>query len=673
MWWSCIAVLLLLLLGVGWYVRSISCPHTSVLENVKRISPKQGERSNDQGSTQKEASKERTISPTPNFLVGDQLVYDFTQEHVITMAVAPQDGLAVDTNTPSVISSTAKQEGRFVVNVYTETEEGWLVGFQLLDARFDRTGPQFRGSEDYSALSKVMALESLASISRSGRITKWLADKAASPEARNQWRDILPRWQVILPNNAKETRWARTEADGTGTYLAIYNRVESGTPYKVTKTKDHYLSVTTTDKESVSTHNSVRGKSAITMAPYQRTIYGEETLDLKEMGIRLSITMCSTFSFHLSSAHQEQSIVSAARQRTSDFALAPEELTWAGEAIPDEEGGNTSSSGRKKLKAVTRKMVEEELDALKSLLSSGKVGTVEHVHVMENLHEMIKADSASVDLILDGLTDDATATDYASTLIGILAAAGTPVAQQALLAILTTPDWPEGQKEMALTAFAQVTEPIQELDAWLTSIHKEGGALSTEALLILAATGNKVRETNPARFETVSAYVLNCADSPGLEGNNLMVGLSAIGNLGPTEVPQSVQTSFKSQDSTIRQNAVESLQRISTDTASSMIRQAALSDSDEGVRTAAIKLLADTSRAGSFDVLSKILASDQIADVRKVSVMSLDAWYDANNEVAGILKQAVIHDTSEEVRILAQQVLESHAQSQPQSGDPKTE
>src|ERR1035438_3370674 len=146
---------------------------------------------------------------------GDILVYRFHQDRSIQVQGRSFGGILTKGATNESVTLHIAQDGDFVVNVYDETKKGWTVGFSVEKAALKMTSGGAVAPADGSAAG--LRSEILAFVEKSGRIGKMTAQTNTSPETLNHWRDILSRWQTVLPSRPADRSWKQTEEDGTGT------------------------------------------------------------------------------------------------------------------------------------------------------------------------------------------------------------------------------------------------------------------------------------------------------------------------------------------------------------------------------------------------------------------------------------------------------------------------
>jgi HEAT repeat protein len=218
------------------------------------------------------------------------------------------------------------------------------------------------------------------------------------------------------------------------------------------------------------------------------------------------------------------------------------------------------------------------------------------------------------------------------------------------------------QREQALFSFVQVTEPTSEVDSWLRQLHEKNDDLSNSSLLVLAAMGNRVRESDVNRFQEINDYVIASASNPSLDLEKQVVGLDAIANLGPSQVPEVVMNALKNDEPLVREKAVSSLERVSDPEAYGLIQQVLQADTDDRVRAAAAKLLADTRWQGGLEDLSYVAIHDISEQVRSTAVRSMGDWLEGHPEASAVLQQAANQDPSDDVRQVATDILKAHTQ-----------
>jgi len=581
---------------------------------------------------------------------GDRLVYQLHQDRSLQLQGSSFGGILTKGATNESVTLHIAQDGDFVVNVYDETKKGWTVGFSVENAALKMTSGRAVAPADGSAAG--LRSEILAFVEKSGRIGKMTAQTNTSLETLNHWRDILSRWQTVLPSRPADRSWKQTEQDATGTYVALYSRDSDQAPAVVEKKKQQYLSLCSANPNGLETRSKVNGTAVIKLDPYPTSIEGHEQLTILASEIGGCVASEADYSFHLRNATKAPEIEAFGTEKARQLELGGIPFSWLSTNAPLRTGVAVDIAGT---------TIEEQLGRLEQLLAAGMNGTPAEVKTLEKIVALIKKDDTTVDAVVERLSRPEVSknTDLTSALIGMLGAGGTPKAQETLIGIVNTPDWPLEQREMAIFSFAQVTEPIPDVDLWLQQLHQENGDLANSSLLVLAAMGDRVREQNPDRFANISEYVIGTAGVPGLDLNEKVVALDAIANLGPQEVPEVVRSALAGDDPLLREKAVLRLKRMQGDTAESLVSNALQTDSAESVRMAAAGLLGDARWPGGCEDLSRAAVNDSSEHVRVAAVRSLGEWLDTNPQAGRVLQQVARQDASQDVRDAATQLLQN--------------
>ncbi|MBM4261562.1 MAG: hypothetical protein FJ145_09035 [Deltaproteobacteria bacterium] len=587
-------------------------------------------------------------APTLGLRKGEKLAYSFSQNRIIKLT--PGSISAVSTAAkPISVDIRVRQSGNLVARVYDENEEGWTVGFEMENALVEIDTNQTPVSKDMAQMAAEMKGEVLAFVLKSGRLQKLLLPDNMSPEGGNQWKDVLARWQIVLSDRADDAHWSRTEEDTTGTYLAGYSRVATARPSELTKRKHRYITIRAGNQTPLAAANTVYGATAISLNPYPTLIEGREQMSVPELGIGSDVV----FVFRLKNGSADAGIDEiTSASKAASLESAPTRFSWSSDHVApaNSRSGSSRPDGN----------IKTELARLKQLFADGKAGTPEEVNALGRIADFIKADDSAIDPIFDELASAAPNGDMASALAGVLGAAGTPAAQLALLSIATSGDWPRGHRQLALFSFAQITEPVPQAETWLQWLHGQGDSLANNALLVLAAMGDRLRDIDPLRFNSISQYVGDVAKAGELSLNDKIAVLNALGNLGPSEVPHFVKSNLRSDDAILRQQALTSLQRSQSSEAYNLLMESVRNDPVETVRAAAVKTLSGMSLVSSPDEFIRLASNDNSVQVRREALVGLSRWAEESPKVLEAYQRIAQSDRANEVRSLAAQLLASH-------------
>ncbi len=565
------------------------------------------------------------------FQVGEQLVYDFTAEGALRLGSAKTPGAAPDLK--------LAETGQLRLTVYSATGAGWIVGFVWDKVRL--TADSGEGANDKTP-ADLAGAEVLVFMEKSGRIAQLKVPLALSADARNSWRDTLARWQVVLPQSGHATRWTRVEEDATGEFVAQYLLSGPTLPGDLVKRKTRYLRLSSGPVALASAYK-VASSVQIHFDGYPREIVGAEKITFDGIQALSHTESSGGFSFVL-----EKSPTPVAARTLAEIDLNKYvTTTWAGEFNADEDAAAAEDNGD----------FATNLRDLRDLVQAGAMNKQDEIRVAEKLIHQLKATPGLADSLLDELRSEADGSPLASALLGILGAAGTPAAQADLFAVASSEDLPASFREMALFSYVQTGAPMPEADALLEGLFSQGGDLANTALLVLGAVGDKVRDSDPARFEQISDYVLGVLNTPGLSLNDYIAALDAVGNLGPSQVPAAVTQAAQSDNALVRQNAIGSLARVTTDEAQALVINAIKNDPSPDVQAVAVKTLAAEKGPAAISDLSAVVASGNSAAARQQALTQLAAFAATNPNVVAVITTAAQKDPAQEVRDYANQLL----------------
>jgi hypothetical protein len=211
-----------------------------------------------------------------------------------------------------------------------------------------------------------------------------------------------------------------------------------------------------------------------------------------------------------------------------------------------------------------------------------------------------------------------------------------------------------------MLSFSEVEAPIADVDELLVAMHEDGSALSPSALLLMGAVGNRVRESDPERFDEIRGYV----EEKIFEGSSReeqLTALEALGNLGPEATPEYVEQLIHSDDVDLRGTAVRTLRDTFDERSDWLLANTVREDPSDEVRVAAVEILAENGQRGergaAHELLDEALRTDASEDVRKSALagMNVVATPESRESIAWV----AANDTSEELRAMATAMVES--------------
>ena len=592
-------------------------------------------------------------APGLGLLPGTRLVYEISMSQGVALSQTDEP------NEPDEMAQSIelelRQRGQFVIEVYsllsTNASDGWLISFTLPDIAIDsRLGSQQINPAMADMENELRDSRILAEINRSGRIGRMTAMSLTSAEAKSLWKTILAYWQVVLPDQADAMGWESQENDATGVYIASYEKSCNPGPVHVDKQKLRYVEISAQGLVGrLDAECHVQGKAIIRMDPYQVSIEGREHVNIPGPG-KSAVEMVGAYSYRLLSAGADTAVTASAAMMQAVHAANTNWLRWTAET-PRMSDAPMEISGDE---------VEAIMERLRIICQSSEVHGGRHVELADELIEAIRSsETEGVDAVMEAIAGEPMTGEYAATIIGVLGAAGTPAAQAALLEIITMADATVEVRSMALQSLVQATEPIPEIESVLADLISGGGELAEGAYLTLSAMADRLREADPVHSAAVMREVLDMGNAMIAEApERVTLVLAAIANMGLAEVPSIVEEAIQSHDASLRELAIQSLQRIESEPAGRMIAEA-VSDSDEMVRAAAVQLLGDTNRTAGFELLQDRVLADPAERVRIAALMSLVAWRSVDEEsVLRVFREAMAQDYSLDVREVARTQIE---------------
>ena len=316
---------------------------------------------------------------------------------------------------------------------------------------------------------------------------------------RNEWRDLLSLWQIVLPEDGRSS-WEAREVDMTGQYLASYTRSDGPRETRITKTKKHYLRLNG-GAALAGSGFTVQKSSIVCIAnPLPDTIRGEEVLSFRAEIVDMTIESRMHVEFKRLSVCLLQEIAGAPVQ--------------AGQFLAAEAPARSESLAPAEPPALTDDQVGEGIDRFTEILKRIGVRSPEVVDFAVQLGDLMKRDDRFVAEALDRILDKETSEDLKSVLLGTLAYAGTSSAQQALLAVALNPEVPLADRESAMLQIAKVTDPIpEELDAPIMRLAESPSDLSSQAMLLVGVLGNRARD--PARLDWIISFIEGSVHAEG--------------------------------------------------------------------------------------------------------------------------------------------------------------
>ncbi len=602
-------------------------------------------------SAGREAKKASRTQPRPvnekkthglGYSRGDFLRYRFERQRDVTisaMATPSVEGMGGEAQSLNMVDSTS---GILSLKVYEELDSGWALGFEFSEVRNIVKSNELGEPRSNQSLQEEMNTEILVLVEPSGRFAKVVFPASAGPDARNSMKDLLAHFQVILPDDHTQTEWKVEEQDTTGTYLASYRKNSKDHLVALLKTRLGYTYVETPEAtgESLDSMTESSGQTEIQLDPHPVSILAEQSLSIELNGLAQGVSSVITCRFER---------VDTSRRTYPSSAPATKHLLAAA-------GTNTQQGAGKLTLAADLPDTVEILRNIRTIIAESGIRSTDATAAMAQLVEAMKRDDKAVKAALDKLAEGSCGEDEASLLIGSMGAAGTDAAQEALQQIITSESESFERRETALFAFAQVESPIEGIDETLRNTYEEKSELWNTSLLLLGAVGDRVRDTDPGRFDGTADYLLEAYRAAGERGERA-AALESIGNLGLEETPPEIARAYADSSDRVRRAAVRSLRKTFDSAAEEILSHAFNSDPSETVRAAAAKILAEFPHETDDHFLRAALPGESSSQVRRELLAGLARRDPSDGSARDLVEWIAGNDPSNNIREYAETLL----------------
>ena len=577
---------------------------------------------------------------------GDFLRYRFERQRDVSisaMATPSVEGLVGETQSLNMVDSTS---GILSLKVYEELEAGWALGFEFSEVKNVVTSDELADPMANENLQEEMNTEILVLVEASGRFSKVVFPASVGPDARNSMKDLLAHFQVILPGDQAKTEWKVEEQDTTGTYLASYRKNSKGHLVALLKTRLGYTYVEAPEAtgQSLDSMTESSGQTEIQLDPHPVSIIAEQRLAIELNGLAQGVNSVITCRFERVDASRRSYPASAP---ATNHLLAAAGTNLKADA---QQGG-----GKLALDPDLPDTVEI-LRNIRIIIAESGIRSADATAAMVQLVEAMKRDDKAVAAALDKLAEDSCGKDEAALLIGAMGAAGTSAAQEALQRIITSESEPFERRETALFAFAQVESPIEGIDQTLREAYEEKSELWNTSLLLLGALGDRVRNTDPGRFEGTADFLLEAYRAAGERGERA-AALESIGNLGLEVTPPEIARAYADSSDRIRRAVIRSLRKTFDPAAEEILSHAFNSDPSETVRAAAAKILAEFPHETDDHFLRAALPGESSSQVRRELLAGLARRDPSDGSARDLVEWMAGNDPSNDIREYAEKLL----------------
>jgi hypothetical protein len=209
--------------------------------------------------------------------------------------------------------------------------------------------------------------------------------------------------------------------------------------------------------------------------------------------------------------------------------------------------------------------------------------------------------------------------------------------------------------KMEITRGLSLTRPSSTSIAALRQI-KSDPVYGPQAAYGLGSSAHKLKEANPELYRELSRELLTdlkTTDSPDVQ----LITLVALGNAGPDEGIETIESMMASPYENIRAAAATALRRVQDVKADQLLVKLA-SDPVAAVRESVISAMGERKpMPGSVAVIAALCVSEPIFHVRAGAVQLATKWLPLLPDLAPTLAGVAEHDEHEDLRTIARNAL----------------
>lgn len=576
------------------------------------------------------------------FDVGDVLCYQFDSTSDLTLGVsqafasdASGQGFQVNSTGDQTQKLSFGLSGVLTLTAYESTGTSVVLGYRFSDLSVDIAGQGRSADADVtSKIEKEAADEVLVIASPVGRITEIWFPKGMGTEARNLTKGLILQATLVLPET-EATSWEAREEDTSGEYVARYtlerNCRSDGRVYaRVTREKDRYTRLFFAQLEAVANASmkcnvTTRGKTQGLFDVEQGSWKGvevDEQLRVEGVEFAQDVQVASRATLFLSSRSHEEAVSRQAAARMEELKKCGER---SGPAGPEGALGIAREAQEERWRELVKGTTVDSL-LLDLARFQGMTESREAYEAWEKLSILFRLDDKAVARVLLLMTNGVVSTGVQEAVAGALGSAGTPLAQEALVEILSGSGTAETVRDSAIVALSLVARPTQGSEEFLRRKAQgaEDAMETRQSLVGLGAFARSLSQEDPGRSSGIVAFLLE-SEKRSQDAEWTRSVLDALGNAG----------------------AREGLEVVARH----------LGDADEGTRASAASALRFVEDASVEDRLAKVLDADSSSMARAAAANALG--YRSGARVEEILAGASRH-TDEQVRRCAIEYFARH-------------
>ena len=539
--------------------------------------------------------------------------------------------------------------GRQLVRMVDRTHEGFVAAFSWPDLDLSLTEDGIKApSEKTDFLKEELARpvlvyyddkEDPSGIQQALRFTQGL-----STASRN-WARTLIASQRAPVSVVTEEGFDLVEADASGRYRSHYQILEQDKDIaRVSREKLEALDGVFWGEEAEAPVVSGDGVVEFSKGWFERVDWREHS-ELSVEAANLQITQRFT-------AELERSSIGVFEEDGLDgWALEDDWRSFDG--TTESDAALIGASNEFDAELLADADVGTLVDRLISLDLADATGA-EALLAAERLALLIAEDPDALLVLETELSSGRLPEGAAHKILGAIATAGTPEAQETLRGLFLLPNPPDGLRDATALALFQLpsvtTETVSAFHEVLSN-EEAGEELRSASWLLLGAfakTGSDPRLT--ARLVSM--------ESKAVEAGELVSWLEALGNTRSPDVFEAASRHLGSKDANARLSAVRALRHLeSTDATQTLVGQAGI-DEDPVVRREAISLLASRPHDGVVPAVSELLRDEPEVSVRRAALGAL-VNRQMDDELLELLSSVASSDPDTSLRAYALKLLGS--------------
>ncbi len=501
--------------------------------------------------------------------------------------------------------------GEVLTTVLDRRPTGILVQQQLHGLRFfDPNGRTITGDAMAERWLAAAAAPVSVHFGPLGTVLGYGFADGLDGDQRNFLRGTLGLFSIEAP--AATDLWQRVETDNTGEFAAEYRQLDASSPTQRAVERRRLGYRTMVGQEPTPEHR-LRGATRAQFATDLGWIAGVQTdegmtmrlplADLQVVSTRRADVVLLEHGFapvavDVADVWRRTTATVHSSEPTGSHAIDMELAHW-----------------RQQLQGAT---LDGLLAELQALLGARPVDDAAVNALFLKLQWLARLDPAAIDALRDGVLAGTLPNGTTPTALAALAAAGTPAAQAALVAV-------REQRTLAVETRLAATIAAVQLDAPSNALlqslwHDAGGGAGDDAevrgssMLVLGVlSGRNHEQLADGRTATQALLAM---EAQAIATGDLSTWLLAVGNTGTGEALPIADRYLEHADATVRASACVLLRRVPGDGAIERLAARALRDVASTVRGEAIRELGRRSEPAARAALEQVLANEPDEELR---------------------------------------------------------